>query len=53
MKIRKVSGGETPPDLDNQVDLLLASEFGYLDNDPNGFWDYEGQEDDWRDTPEY
>ena len=53
MIIRKVNAGDAPVDLDREVELMMASEFGYLMNDTDRFLDYEGQEDDWRDTPEY
>lgn len=53
MQIRKVRAGDPPVNLDREVELMMASEFGYLMNDTDRFLDYEGQEDDWRDTPEY
>lgn len=53
MEIRKVRASDRPVDLDHEVELIMASEFGYLMSDTDRFLDYEGQEDDWRDTPEY
>lgn len=53
MIIRKFDAGETSVDLDREVELMMASEFGYLVSDTDRFLDYEGQDDDWRDTSEY
>ncbi len=50
---RLAFAGDAPVDLDREVELMMASEFGYLMSDTDRFLDYEGQEDDWRDTPEY
>lgn len=33
MIIRKVNAGDAPVDLDREVELMMASEFGYLMND--------------------
>lgn len=49
MNIRKINNNDGLIDLDHEVELMMASEFGYLMNDTDRFLDYEGQENDWRD----